>query len=123
MYLNVATKLQAWAISGNATSITTVPTPTQILDSLLNVQQAYWLDRQRSPSSRSLRRAAIPMRSVLQSHRRPVGDAHRHHRRNEHSAHGWRNLTAEELLRYPQLSGYTVLQLPANTLFQRCRPL
>ena len=47
MYLDVATNIQAWAISGNATVFTTTPTPTQILDSLLNVEQAYWIDRQR----------------------------------------------------------------------------
>ncbi len=47
MYLDVATNLQAWAISGNANVYTTVPTPTEILDSLLNVQQAYWMDRSR----------------------------------------------------------------------------
>ncbi|WP_433963718.1 pullulanase-associated domain-containing protein [Tunturiibacter gelidiferens] len=47
MHLNVATNTQAWVISGNATVFTTTPTPTQILDSLLNVEQAYWLDRQR----------------------------------------------------------------------------
>ncbi len=47
MFLDVATNLQAWAISGNGTAFTTTPTPTQILDSLLNVSQAYWLDRQR----------------------------------------------------------------------------
>src|SRR5271166_403100 len=47
MYLNVGTYLQAWAISGDAMVFTSQPTPAQILDSLLLVEQAYWLDRQR----------------------------------------------------------------------------
>ena len=47
MHLNVGTFTQAWVISGNATVFTTVPTPEEILASLLNVEQAYWLDRQR----------------------------------------------------------------------------
>ena len=47
MYLNVNTYLQAWVISGSATVYTSVPTPAEILAALLNVEQAYWLDRQR----------------------------------------------------------------------------
>ena len=47
MHLNVSTYTQAWVISGNATVFTSVPTPAEILASLLNVEQAYWLDRQR----------------------------------------------------------------------------
>ena len=47
MYLDVAASTQAWAISGDAMVFTSTPTPTQILDSLLNIEQAYWLDRQR----------------------------------------------------------------------------
>ena len=47
MHLNVGTFNQAWVISGNATVFTSVPTPEEILASLLNVEQAYWLDRQR----------------------------------------------------------------------------
>jgi len=114
MYLNVATNTQAWAISGNATVFTSTPTATQILDSLLNVEQAYWLDRQQ---------VAVPSQ-FAQS-----GDTYA----LSYSLTGGLSvtptgitggttipltvggsLTADELLRYPQLSGYTVLQLPAN---------
>jgi pullulanase len=115
MYLSVATYNQAWAISGNATVFTSTPTPTEILDSLLNVEQAYWLDRQRvaiqpqfaqSGDTYALSYSLNGGLSVT-----PTGIT------------GGTNipltvggtLTAEELLRYPQLSGYTVLQLPANT--------
>jgi pullulanase len=115
MYLDVAAYTQAWAISGNATVFTTTPTPTQILDSLLNVEQAYWLDRQRvaiqpefaqSGDTYALSSSLTGGLSVT-----PTGIT------------GGTNipltvggtLTADELYRYPQLSGYTVLELPANT--------
>ena len=115
MFLNVATNLQAWAISGNATVFTSTPTPTQILDSLLNVEQAYWLDRQRvavqpqfaqsgdtyAISSSLTGALTVTPTGITGGMTIPltVGGS----------------LTADELLRYPQLSGYTVLQLPANT--------
>ena len=47
MHLNVGTGDQGWVVSGNDTVFPTTPTPSQILNSLLNIQQAYWLDRQR----------------------------------------------------------------------------
>ncbi|MGA2890263.1 MAG: pullulanase-type alpha-1,6-glucosidase [Terracidiphilus sp.] len=114
MFLDVATNLQAWAISGNATVFTSTPTPTQILDSLLNVEQAYWLDRQRvaiqpqfaqsgdtyAISSSLTGGLSVTTTGITGGTTIPltVGGS----------------LTADELLRYPQLSGYTVLQLPSN---------
>ena len=115
MYLNVATYTQAWAISGNATVFTTTPTPTQILDSLLNVEQAYWLDRQRvaiqpqfaqSGDTYAISSSLTGGLSVT-----PTGITGG----TSISLTVGGSLTAEELFRYPQLSGYTVLQLPANT--------
>src|SRR5580698_6107069 len=115
MYLDVATNLQAWAISGNATVFTSTPTPTQILDSLLNVEQAYWLDRQRvavqaqfaqSGDTYALSFSASGGLSVT-----PTGITGG----TSIPLTAGGSLTAEELLRYPQLSGYTVLQLPAKT--------
>ncbi|HTW80335.1 MAG TPA: pullulanase-associated domain-containing protein, partial [Terracidiphilus sp.] len=114
MYLNVSTYLQAWVISGNATVFTSVPTPAEILASLLNVEQAYWLDRQRiaiqpqfaqSGDTYALSFSLTGGLSVT-----PTGIT------------GGTNipltiggsLTADELYRYPQLSGYTVLTIPPN---------
>jgi pullulanase len=115
MYLNVGSYTQAWTISGNATVYTTIPTPTEILDSLLNVEQAYWMDRQRvaiqpqfaqsgdtyAISSSLTGALSVTPTGITGGTTIPltVGGS----------------LTAEELLRYPQLSGYTVLQLPAST--------
>src|SRR5271170_6173788 len=114
MYLNVSTNLQAWVISGSATVYTSVPTPAEILASLLNVEQAYWLDRQRvaiqpqfaqSGDTYALSFSLTGGLSVT-----PTGIS------------GGTNipltvggsLTADELYRYPQLSGYTVLTIPSN---------
>jgi pullulanase len=114
MHLDIATSFQAWAISGNATVFTTTPTPTQILDSLLNVEQAYWLDRQRvaiqpqfaqSGDTYAITSSLTGGLSVT-----PTGITGG---TNIPLALGG-SLTAAELLRYPQLSGYAVLQVPSN---------
>ncbi len=90
MYLNVATYNQAWAISGNATVFTSTPTPTEILDSLLNVEQAYWLDRQRVAIQPQFAQSGDTYAHQLQPDRRVVGDSYRHYRRHQYSAHCWR---------------------------------
>ena len=114
MYLVVGTYSQAWAISGNATVFTATPTPTQILDSLLNVEQAYWLDRQRvaiqpqfakSGATYSISYSLTGGLSVT-----PTGITGG----TSIPLTVGGSLTATELLRYPQLSGYTVLQLPSD---------
>ena len=123
MFLDVATNLQAWAISGNATVFLSTPSPTQILDSLLNVEQAYWLDRQRvaiqpqfaqsgdtyAISSSLTGSLSVTPTGITGGASIPL------------TAGG--SLTAEELLRYPQLSGYTVLLLPANTQPSALQPI
>jgi pullulanase len=115
MHLNVGSFTQAWAISGNATVFTTTPTPTQILDSLLNVEQAYWLDRQRVAIQPQFAKSgdtyAISYSLTGGLSVTPTGLT------------GGTNipltpggsLTPDELMRYPQLSGYAVLQLPGDT--------
>jgi pullulanase len=115
MFLNVGAFTEAWAISGNATVFTTTPTPAQILNSLLNVQQAYWMDRQRvaiqpqfaqSGDTYAITSSLTGGLSVT-----PTGITGG----TSIPLTPGGSLTADELLRYPQLSSYTVLQLPANT--------
>ncbi len=114
MHLNVGSFTQAWVISGNATVFTTVPTPEEILASLLNVEQAYWLDRQRVAiqpqfaQSGDLFTLSYSLTGGLSV--TPTGITGG---TNIALAIGG-SLTPDELLRYPQLSSYTVLQLPAN---------
>ncbi len=114
MHLNVGTTFEAWAISGNAEVFTSTPTPTEILNSLLNVTQAYWLDRQRiailpqfaqsggtyglsfsTSGGLSVTTTGITGGTTIPL---TVGGT----------------LTADELMRYPQLSSYTVLQIPST---------
>ena len=115
MYLNVGTYTQGWAISGNDMVFTSVPTPSQILSSLLNVQQAYWMDHERvaiqpqfatSGSTFAITYSLNGGLSVT-----PTGITGG----TSITLAAGGALTADELFRYPQLSGYTVLQLPANT--------
>ncbi len=114
MYLDVATYNQAWAISGNATVFTSTPTPTQILDSLLNVEQAYWLDRQRVAIQPQFVQngATYAITSSLTGGLSVTPTGITGGTSIPLTVGG--TLTADELLRYPQLSGYTVLQLPPN---------
>jgi len=114
MYLNVSTNLQAWVISGSATVYTSVPTPAEILASLLNVEQAYWLDRQRvaiqpqyaqtgdtySISFSLTGGLAVTPTGITGGTNIPLAVGG--------------SLTPNELYRYPQLSGYTVLTIPPN---------
>ena len=81
----------------------------------LNVQQAYWLDRQRvaiqpqfaksgdvyAISSSLTGGLSVTTTGITGGTNIPLTPGG--------------SLTADELLRYPQLSGYTVLQLPADT--------
>lgn len=114
MYLSVGTYQQAWAISGNATVFTTTPTATQILDSLLNVQQAYWLDRQRVAVQSQFAPAGsrFAINSSLTGGLSVTTSGITGGISIPLTVGG--SMTADELLRYPQLSGYTILQLPAN---------
>ena len=88
MYLNVGTNLEAWAISGNAEVFISTPTPTQILDSLLNVSQAYWLDRQRVAIQPQFAQSGDTYAISLQHVGRSLGDDDGHHRRHDDSADG-----------------------------------
>lgn len=111
MHLDVATNSEAWAISGNAMVFTSTPSPTQILNSLLNVEQAYWLDRQRVAIQPQFAKSgdtfAITSSMVGGLSVTPTGIT------------GGASipltvggsLTADELLRHPQLGGYIILQL------------
>ena len=116
MYLDVATNTEAWAISGNAMVFTTTPTATQILNSLLNIEQAYWIDRQRValPAQFATSGATYALNSSLNGGLSVTTTGITGGITIPLTVGG--SLTSDELARYPQLSGYTVLQLPPNTL-------
>ncbi len=105
---------QAWVIHGNSTVFTTEPTPQQISNSILGVEQAYWMDRTR---------VAIPSQ-YLQS-----GDSYALNTSltggltvtstgisggTEIPLTPGGALTQDELTRYPQLASYAVLQIAST---------
>jgi pullulanase len=115
MYLDLAAYKEAWVITGNATVFTSLPTPTEILSSLLGVQQAYWLDRQRiAIQSQYTQSGATYFLSSSLTGGLSVTTSGVTGGTNIPLTVGG-SLTTDELLRYPQLSGYAVLQPPANT--------
>jgi pullulanase len=111
-YLNVNSELQGWVISGSVTVYASVPTPSQILNAELNVQQAYWLDRQRVAIQPQFAQGgdtyaltfsttgglSLSATGITGGTSIPL------------TAGG--SLTSDELMRYPQLAGYAVLTLP-----------
>lgn len=114
MYLDVATNQQGWVVSGSDMVFNSTPTPSQIFNAELNIEQAYWLDRQRVAIQPQFAQngdtyaitysltgglSATPT-GIMGGTTIPL------------TAGG--SLTSDELMRYPQLSGYTVLELPAN---------
>ena len=46
-HLNIATYNEAWVIHADATVFTSEPTPQQIANAILSIQEVYWLDRTR----------------------------------------------------------------------------
>jgi pullulanase len=114
MHLNVGANLEAWAISGNAEVFTSTPTPTQILDSLLNVTQGYWLDRQRiAIQSQFVQTGGTYALSFSTSGGLSVTTTGITGGTSIPLTIGG-TLTADELMRYPQLSSYTVMQIPST---------
>lgn len=113
-YMNVSSELEGWVVSGGETVFASAPTPSQIFNVLLNIQQAYWLDRQRVAiqpqfaqggetfalsysTTGGLNVTSTGINGGTSIPLTPGG-----------------SLTPDELMRYPQLGGYTVLQLPNN---------
>jgi pullulanase len=111
-YLNVNSELQGWDVSGSATVFFSVPTPSQIFNALLNIQQAYWLDRQRVAIQPQFAQSgdtyALTYSATGGLYVTPTGITGG---TSIPLAPGG-SLTSDELMRYPQLAGYTVLQLP-----------
>lgn len=105
---------EAWVIHGNSTVFTTQPTAQQISNSILGVEQAYWIDRSRiaiqpqyvqSGDTYALYTSLTGGLTVT-----PTG-----------ITGGTAipltlggSLTQDELTRYPQLASYAVLQIPST---------
>ncbi len=115
MHLQVPQSLEAWVVSGNATVFLTQPTPAQLLSGVFDQLQAYWIDATTiaiqpqyyqsgwtyalnySPTA-GLQLALTGLTGGTSIPLTPYAGS----------------LTADELLRYPQLGGYALFKLPAN---------
>jgi len=115
MHLDVAVYSQAWVISGDPTVYTSQPTQGQILNAGFSRLQAFWIDRTtiaiqpeflQSGGSYSLVYSPTASLQITSKGALTGGTSVA-----LASASG---LTAAELARFPQLSGYAVFHLPSS---------
>lgn len=113
-HLNVATYNEAWVIHADATVFTAQPTPQQIANAILSIQEVYWLDRSRLAikpqyfqSGAAYAVIASPTGGLNLSSTGVTGGT-----QIPLAAGG--TLTQDELMRYPQLSSYVVLQVSSS---------
>ena len=114
-HLQITQYNEAWVVHGVATVYTTLPTAQQISNAILSsIEEAYWLDRQHLAIQPQYLRSGASYELVTS----PTGGL----TLTGTGVSGGRQiplipggaLTQDELTRYPQLSGYGVLQVPAN---------
>ena len=113
-HLQITTYDEAWVIHADATVFTTQPTPQQIANAILSIQQVYWLDRTHLAIQSQYIQSGATYALIT-------------------SLTGGLNLTStgvtggtqipltvggtlsqDELTRYPQLASYAVLQVPSS---------
>ncbi len=115
MHLNILLYNEAWIISGDSTVYTSQPTPQQILNGVFQEQQAYWLDRRRlAIQPQYFQSGWRYFLNASPSGGLQLGDTGVTGGTSLQLMTGG-SLTADELMRYPQLASYAVLQLPAHT--------
>ncbi len=113
-HLDIATYNEAWVIHADATVFTTQPTPQQIANAILSIQQAYWLDRSRLAiqSQYAQSGATYALVTSLTGGLNLASTGITGGTQIPLIAGG--SLTQDELMRYPQLAGYAVLQVPSS---------
>jgi pullulanase len=113
-YLQITQYNEAWVIHGDAEVFTTPPTPQQISNALLNILQVYWLDRARVAIQPQYVQsgAAYALTTSMTGGLNVTGAGVTGGTQIRLMPGG--KLTQEELLRYPQLASYAVLQVPAS---------
>lgn len=105
---------EAWIISGDNTVYTTQPTPQQLLNGVFQEEQAYWLDHQRLAIQPGYFQSGwtyflnASLTGGLQlSSSGVIGGT------SVQLTPGG-SLTPDELMRYPQLASYVVIQVPTS---------
>jgi pullulanase len=116
MHLNVALFNEAWVISGDSQVFSTQPTAAQLLDAVFFKQQAFWIDRTTVAIQGQFLQSGF---SYFLSY-----DPNANLQLTSTGVTGGSSIpltpfasgfTSDEQARFPQLSGYAVLHLPANT--------
>jgi pullulanase len=115
MHLNILQNNEAWVISGDNTIYTTQPTPQQILNGVFQEQQAYWLDRYRlAIKPQYFQSSWTYYLNASLSGGLTLGDSGVTGGTSLQLVQGG-TLTADELMRYPQLATYAVVRVPTGT--------
>jgi pullulanase len=113
-HLNIATYNEAWVIHADATVFTTQPTPQQIANAILSIQEVYWLDRTRLAIKPQYAQtgATYALITSLAGALNLTSTGVTGGTQLPLTAGG--TLTQDELMRYPQLASYAVLQVPSS---------
>jgi len=111
-HLNIAVYNEAWVIHADATVFTTQPTPQQIANAILSIQEVYWLDRTRLAIKPQYAQsgAAYALVTSLSGGLNLSNTGVTGGTQIPLTAGG--SLTQDELMRYPQLASYAVLEVP-----------
>ena len=113
-HLNIATYNEAWVIHADATVFTTQPTPQQIANAILGIQEVYWLDRTRLAIKPQYAQsgATYALITSLAGGLNLTSTGITGGTQIRLTSGG--TLTKDELMRYPQLTSYAVLQVPSS---------
>jgi len=113
-HLQITTYDEAWVIHADATVFTTQPTPQQIANAILNIQQAYWVDRTHlAIQSQYIQGGATyALNTSLTGGLNLTSAGVTGGAQIPLTAGG--ALSQDELTRYPQLASYSVLQVPPS---------
>jgi pullulanase len=113
-HLQITQFNEAWVIHADATVFTTQPNAQQIANAILSIEQAYWLDR----THFAIQPQYIQSGATYALHSSVSGGLNL---RSTGITGGTQipltlggSLSADELMRYPQLAAYAVLQLPST---------
>ena len=113
-HLQITQFNEAWVIHADATVFTSQPTPQQIANAILSIEQAYWIDRAHLAIQpqyiQSGATYALTTNLTGGLNLTPTGVTGG--AQIPLTVGG--SLSADELARYPQLASYAILQLPAN---------
>jgi pullulanase len=116
MHLNVAQFKEAWVISGDSQVFSTQPTAAQLLDAVFFKSQAFWIDRTTVAIQGQFLQSGFsyflnydPNANLQLTATGVTGGA------SIPLTPFASGFSPDEQARFPQLSGYAVLHLPANT--------